>query len=113
MIAGAVYLIDASTNTLQDTATIVTALLAGGLLTIYLIGFFSRRCRAIHIVLGIGATMIYTIWTIASSNSSFAYPFDLYYTGLLGNIVMFVTAYGSSFVINRTDQLTPRSMTNL
>lgn len=99
MILGALYLIDASTTTLQDTATIVTALLAGGLLTIYCIGFFSKRCSAIHILVGIVATMIYTSWTIVSSYELASYPFDLYYTGLLGNIVMFVVAYGSTFVI--------------
>jgi SSS family solute:Na+ symporter len=99
MIFGALYLIEASTTTLQDTATIITALLAGGLLTIYLIGFFSKRCGVINIILGILATMTYTAWTIASDAVS--YPFDLYYTGLLGNIVMFVVAWGSSFIIGR------------
>lgn len=99
MILGALYLIETSTTTLQDLATILTALLAGGLLTIYLIGFFSKRCSSLHIALGIAATMVYTVWTILSSRDVVNYPFDLYYTGLLGNIVMFVVAYGSSFVI--------------
>ncbi len=99
MIAGALYLLETTTTTLQDTATILTALLAGGLLTIYLIGFFSSRCSTIHILLGIAATMAYTLWTIASSRSAIDYPFDLYYTGLLGNIVMFLVTYGSSYVI--------------
>ena len=99
MIAGALYLIEASTTTLQDTATIITALLAGGLLTIYLIGFFSSRCGTIHIGLGIFATMFYTLWTVASSRNLIDYPLELYYTGLLGNIVMFVVAYLSSFLI--------------
>jgi SSS family solute:Na+ symporter len=107
MMAGALYLIDASTTTLQDTATIITALLAGGLLTIYLIGFFSKRCTTLHILLGIAATMFYTVWTIASSRDLVEYPLDLYYTGLLGNVVMFVVAYGSSFLIGQksTDQI--------
>ena len=98
-VAGALYLIDASTTTLQDTATIVTALLAGGLLTIYLIGFFSHRCHGVHILLGIGATMVYTAWTLSPAGHRFDYPFDLYYTGLIGNLVMFVVAWGSSFII--------------
>ncbi len=107
MIGGALYLIDASTTTLQDTATIVTALLAGGLLTIYCIGFFSKRCSSIHILCGIVATMAYTSWTIVSSYELLSYPFDLYYTGLLGNVVMFAVAYGSSFVIPATGGSTP------
>ncbi len=99
MVAGALYLIDAETTTLQDTATILTALLAGGLLTIYLIGFFSSRCDALHILLGISSTIAYTAWTLTTGDGRFSYPFDLYYTGLIGNIVMFVIAWGSSFVI--------------
>ena len=102
MIAGALYLLETTTTTLQDTATILTALLAGGLLTIYLIGFFSNRCSTIHVLLGIVATMAFTLWTIASSRSAIDYPFDLYYTGLLGNIVMFLVAYGSSYIIKPT-----------
>ena len=107
MIAGALYLIDASTTTLQDTATIITALLAGGLLTIYLIGFFSKRCGSNNIILGIAATMLFTLWTLVSSGDLLPgnmarYPFDLYYTGLLGNIVMFVVAWGSTFVLRGT-----------
>lgn len=98
MIVGALYLVEASTNTLQDTATIVTALFAGGLLTIYLIGFFSRRCDTRHIMLGVAATMGFTTWSITSGSGT-AYPFDLYYTGLLGNLVMFVVAYGSSYLL--------------
>ena len=114
MILGAIYLIDASTTTLQDTATIITALLAGGLLTIYLIGFFSVRCTTLNICLGIAATMVYTLWTIASSRDLLAYPFDLYYTGLLGNIVMFVVAYGSSFLTNqdRNGQTQPHTVSS-
>ena len=99
MVAGALYLIEAETSTLQDTASILTALLAGGLLTIYLIGFFSRRCGLLHILLGIAGTMLYTAWTLMTGIERFGYPFDLYYTGLIGNILMFVIAWGSSFII--------------
>ncbi len=99
MIVGALYLLETTTTTLQDTATILTALFAGGLLTIYLIGFFSRRCQTLHITLGIAATMIFTLVTVLWSQGFVNYAFDLYYTGLLGNIVMFVVAYGSSFLI--------------
>jgi SSS family solute:Na+ symporter len=49
--------------------------------------------------------MAFTLWTIASSRSAIDYPFDLYYTGLLGNIVMFLVAYGSSYIIKPTTTL--------
>jgi SSS family solute:Na+ symporter len=103
MVLGAVYLTDAETRTLQDTATILTSLLAGGLLSIYCIGFFTQRGDARHILVGIGGTMIFTLWTVLSSKSllpeALTFPFDLYYTGLLGNIIMFVLSYSMSLVI--------------
>ncbi len=103
MICGAVYLDKTETNTLQDTATILTSLLAGGLLSIYCIGFFTKRGDARHILIGISGTMFFTGWTIMSAQSllpeKFSFPFDLYYTGFIGNVVMFVLAYCSSFLL--------------
>ncbi len=103
MICGAVYLDRTETNTLQDTATILTSLLAGGLLSIYCVGFFTKRGDARHILIGISGTMLFTGWTILSTQSllpdKFSFPFDLYYTGFIGNIVMFILAYGSSFLV--------------
>ena len=34
---------------------------------------------------------------MASARGVVDYPFDLYYTGLLGNIVMFLVAWGSTY----------------
>jgi len=103
MILGAIYLTNTETTTLQDTATILTSLLAGGLLSIYCIGFFSNRGDARHILFGIAGTMIFTAWTILSARSilpeSLSFPFDLYYTGLIGNVIMFILAFGLSFVL--------------
>ena len=100
MIVGAIILSKAQTKTIQDTAMILTSLLAGGLLSIYAIGFFSHRGDHRHIMFGIFATMVFTAWTVLSSRSLlpefFSYPFDLYYTGLIGNIVIFVVVYGIS-----------------
>ena len=104
MILGAVYLTNTQTKTLQDTATILTSLLAGGLLSIYCIGFFTNRGDARHVLFGIGGTMIFTAWTIASSRSlipdAVSFPFDLYYTGLIGNIIMFTLAFGLSLLLD-------------
>ena len=102
MMGGAIVLMKTDTKTLQDTATILTSLLGGGLLSIYLIGFFSRRGDARHVLGGIAGTMLFTSWTVLSANgllpSSSAYPFDLYYTGFVGNVVMFIVVYGLSLV---------------
>jgi len=103
MVLGAVYLTETETRTLQDTATILTSLLAGGLLSIYCIGFFTERGDARHILVGIAGTMLFTLWTVLSSKSllpeMLSFPFDLYYTGLLGNIIMFALSYGLSLIM--------------
>ena len=102
MVAGALLLWRTETKTLQDTATILTSLLAGGLLSIYLIGFFSSRGDSRHILCGIAGTMSFTVWTVLSARAllppALSFPFDLYYVGILGNVVMFVIGFGLSLV---------------
>ena len=45
--------------------------------------------------------MLFTAWTILSARAlvpeAFSFPFDLYYAGFLGNVVMFLVAFGLSF----------------
>lgn len=97
MIGGAIYLAHAQTKTLQDTATILTSVLGGGLLGLYCIGFFTKQGDARAAWVGLLATMLFTLWTILSKNGlmrdSLSVPFDLYYTGFVGNIIMFILTY--------------------
>ncbi len=97
MIGGAVYLANAETKTLQDTATILSSILGGGLLGLYLIGFFTKQGDARAAWAGLAATMVFTSWTVLSKNGmlpeSLTVPFDLYYTGFVGNVIMFVLTY--------------------
>jgi len=108
MIIGAVFLTEADTRTLQDTATILTSLLGAGLLGIYVTGFFMTRGDARHIWFGIAGTLIFTGWTILGSRdllpAFLSVPFDLYYTGFVGNIVMFFLIYVSSSFLGRSDR---------
>lgn len=110
MIIGAIYLTEAETKTLQDTATIITSLLGGGLLAIYGVGFFMVRGNARHVWLGIAGTMVFTSWTLLSNNdvlpAFLSVPFDLYYTGLIGNLVMFICIYACSVLLSdKTENL--------
>ena len=97
MMLGAWYLTQAETKTLQDAATILASLLGGGLLSMYLIGFLTRKGDARAVWAGIVATMLFTAWTILSKNEvlpeMLSVPFDLYYTGIIGNVVMFIVVY--------------------
>ncbi len=97
MIGGAIVLAESETKTLQDTGVIPTSLLGGGLLGLYLLGFLTRRGDARAAGLGILATLLFTAWTLLSSYgvlpAVLLFPFDLYYTGLIGNLIMFALGF--------------------
>ncbi|MBF5057169.1 sodium solute transporter family protein [Alcanivorax sp. 521-1] len=93
MILGALWLNGAHTHTLQDTSTILVSLFGGGMLGLYLLGFLSRRGDARAAWWGILCTLAFTSWTVLTNEgllpAALSAPFDLYYTGLIGNLVMF------------------------
>ena len=102
MIGGAFWLENADTRTLQDTSTILVSLLGGGLLGLYLLGFFTRRGDARAAWCGIALTMAFTAWTVLADKGlvpeALSVPFDLYYTGLIGNLVMFGVGYAAGLL---------------
>jgi SSS family solute:Na+ symporter len=90
MMAGAIYILNAETQTLQDYATILVSLFGGGLLGLYAVAFVTRSLRGIIPWVGIGATVAFTAFTVAVSKGwlAISLPFDLYYTSILANLVM-------------------------
>ena len=105
MIGGAIVLAKIETKTLQDTAAIITSLLAGGMLGVFFIGFFTRRGDARAVWLGIACSFTFTLWTVVAKYrpdmlpDALAVPFDLYYTGLLGNLIMFGVGYAGGVLL--------------
>jgi SSS family solute:Na+ symporter len=97
MIFGAIWLAEAETKTLQDTLTILGSLLGGGLFGMYMVGMLTTRSDGRAILFGIICTLLFTGWTIMAKKGmlpdALTVPFDLYYTGLIGNVVMFVVGY--------------------
>ncbi|MCB9500844.1 MAG: sodium:solute symporter [Deferribacteres bacterium] len=97
MIGGAIILSKTDSRTMQDTATILVSLLGGGLLGMYLLGFLTRKGDARSVWFGIVFTMAFTGWTILAKNNMvpemLQAPFDLYYTGIFGNLIMFLVGY--------------------
>jgi len=97
MILGAMLLINAQTKTLQDTATILVSIISGGILGVYLLGFFTRQGDARAVWSGLLLTALFTIWTILAKKDvlpdSWIVPFDLYYTAIIGNLLMFVIGF--------------------
>lgn len=104
-IGGALLLERANTETLQDVILIMVSLLGGGLLGLYLLGFLSKRGDARAAWYGISCTLLFTAWALASSHgllpAVLAAPFDLYYTGLIGNLIMFVVGYVAAILLGR------------
>ena len=97
MIVGAIILSQAETKTLQDTIVTLISLLMGGVMGLYMLGFLTRRGDSRTAWIGIIVTFVFSLWTVLSSRGVLpdwlTVPFDLYYTGLIGNVVMFSTIF--------------------
>jgi solute:Na+ symporter, SSS family len=97
MIVGAIILVRVETKTLQDTATIIGALTAGGLAGLYLLGFLTTRCDGRATGVAIVMTLLYTLWMALSKlpfwPQALAAPFDTYYAGLIGHVILFFVGY--------------------
>ena len=104
MIGGAIILTMSKTKTLQDTATILASITSGGLLGLYLVGFFTRKGSARSVWIGLIVTFFFSLWTILASRGLvpdwLSVPFDLYYTGLIGNIIMFALAVVAAIMLS-------------
>jgi SSS family solute:Na+ symporter len=106
MLGGAVWMLEADGPSLQDISIRLTSLLGGGLLGIYLIGFFTRRGDARAVWSGIVCTALFTLWTMGVFPESLSVPFDLYYTSAFGNAVMVAVGFTASLLFRR--QTPPR-----
>jgi SSS family solute:Na+ symporter len=105
MLAGAIWMLEAEGPSLQDISIRLTSLLGGGLLGIYLIGFFTTRGDARAIWCGILCTLLFTIWTTGVLPDRFSVPFDLYYTAAFGNAVMVAVGFGMSLLLRRSSSV--------
>lgn len=101
MILGAFWLTTANDPTLQDTATKLNSISAGGLLGLFMLGFLTTKGDGYAVLMGIVFTVAFstgvslhelgllpTAWSAAIKAN-----FDTYYATIVGNIVMFVGGY--------------------
>lgn len=97
MVLGAALLYWADSPTLQDSATILGALTAGGLLGLYMLGFFTKVGDDASILAGIICTLSFTLWMTLSSlewlPASLQAPIHTYYAGLIGHVLMFALGF--------------------
>lgn len=115
MIIGAIILIYADTKTIQDAATILSSVVMGGVFGMYLLGFVTTRANSKSVWLGIAITFIFSVWTVLAKQGvlpdSLTVPFDLYYTGMIGHVLLFATAFVASvFLFKKKDK---NDLTNL
>lgn len=115
MVIGAIIFIYSDTKTLQDAATILSSIVMGGVFGMYLLGFVTERANSKSVWLGIAVTFVFSVWTVLSKqgvlHDSITAPFDLYYTGMIGHILLFATAFVASvFVFKKKDK---KDLTNL
>lgn len=116
MIGGAMILTTIQSKTLQDTATQLTALMAGGLLGLYLLGFLTVRGGGRAAGVGIFCAVTFSAWMAAAKlpfwPDALKLGIDTYYVGVLGNIIMFVVGYvlGSTVFKRRDDGLTNQTV---
>jgi SSS family solute:Na+ symporter len=112
MVTGALILDRAQTKTLQDTGTIMNSLLGGGFLGVYLLGFLTNRGDARAVWVGLICADVFTVWTIIPKSwlpGALNVPFDLYYTGIMGHLIMLVVGYAVGSLLWRRK----RDLTNL
>ena len=100
MILGALVLAYSEDKTLADTSIILSSILAGGLLGLYLLGFLTTRGDGRAVAGAIGCTLIWSVYmTLAEYEvlpEALCPPIDSYYVGAIGHLVMFVTGYAGA-----------------
>ncbi|MGE4489573.1 MAG: sodium:solute symporter [Kiritimatiellales bacterium] len=117
MIGGAIVLVTVKMRTLMDMANILMSFLGGGMLGLYLLGFLTKRGNHKAVWCGVVLTWCFSFWTVLASRGllpeSMTVPFDLYYTSLIGNIIMFVVGYlaGTCFPWGRRTKALPAQPT--
>lgn len=113
MVGGALVLAEVESQTLQDTATKISAVTAGGLLGLFGLGFLTRVGDARAAGVAIAATLLFSVYRALEAAggplSTPSLPIDPYYTGLLGHALMFVIGYGLGLLLPRRE----RDLTNL
>lgn len=95
MICGALAMHHLEIQTLKDLLVILTSVASGGLFGLFAAALWTKRGSPGSVWLGIVLCGLLTGWTLLSDKTglpeAWRYPFDLYYTAIFTNIVMFLT----------------------
>jgi SSS family solute:Na+ symporter len=91
----------ASTKTILDFILIVTALLGGGTAGAFVFGMFTRLGDARAVIVGIGATVLFTIYALLVAVGIWPRVFDAYYTSIIANGVMLASCLLAALFLPR------------
>jgi SSS family solute:Na+ symporter len=105
--------------TIMERAVTVAAILSGGMLGLFFLGFFTRRATRRGCYIGLATCVLFTTWGTLTEPTQqlidlgFNFPFNPILIGLLGHVVVFVVGYGASrllggYIPPDVDQLTFR-----
>ena len=113
MIGGALLLSVTETKTLEHTALVLASIIISGRLGLYLLGFFTTLGDSRAVWTGLSFSFLFTLLSILSENNmlpaALVFPFDLYYTSIVGNIIMFIVGFFAAALIPAKK----RDLTNL
>ncbi|MFI4912827.1 MAG: sodium/solute symporter [Sedimentisphaeraceae bacterium JB056] len=102
MIVLGTLLAYSNTKTIQDTSLILGGILSSGLLGLFFFGFFTKWGDSRAVGIGIGFTLAFTIYAVLGQRELVPMPgFDLYYTAIIGNVVMFVVSMIAAGILGR------------
>ena len=92
MLGFAYALLFVTERTLQDTATKLAAIFAGGLMGLYCFGFLTKWGDGRAVFMGILFTVAFSAWLALVELKVITpfVPFETYYGGLVGNVIMFL-----------------------
>ncbi len=111
MILGAYWLYKADNKTLQHVWTELQSIVAGGLLGLYMLGFFTKRGDGRAVAFGIAFAVAFSCvislaglgWLPEPAAQFVDGHFETYYTGIVGNVAMFAIGYVMGCLIPRRD----------
>ena len=109
MAVGAYLFYIAPTKTILEFVLVITALLGGGISGAFLFGMLTRLGDAKAVLIGIAATVSFTVYALLVEFRVFPRVFDAYYTSILGNLLMFGVCCVSAFCLPKNS----RDLTNL
>ena len=102
MIVLGTLLAYSNTKTIQDTSLILGGILSSGLLGLFFFGFFTKWGDSRAVGIGIGFTLAFTVYAVLGQRELVPMPgFDLYYTAIIGNVVMFVVSMIAAGILGR------------